>query len=134
MSPGTNKLQCYRTSVCRNLYNERQQLQPIRCTRRNSGTIHTTTHRFWRFIDTNQPSFFLTNYQNIIVKEHNLRHPTFAFNWRIDLNYTLNMHILKDVNVQYRKQHREEDTMMNEVNYILSAAEQINEVNEMNTK
>ena len=68
------------------------------------------------------------------MKEHNLRHPTFAFNWRIDLNYTLNMHILKDVKVQRRKQHREEDTMMNEVNYILSAAEQINEVNEMNTK
>ena len=44
------------------------------------------------------------------------------------------MHILKDVKVQHRKQHREEDTMMNEVNYILSAAEQINEVNEMNTK
>ena len=38
------------------------------------------------------------------------------------------MHILKDVKVQRRKQHREEDTMMNEVNYILSAAEQINEV------
>ena len=68
------------------------------------------------------------------MKEHNLRHPTFAFNWQIDLNYTLNMHILKDVKVQRRKQHREEDTMMNEVNYILSAEEQINEVNEMNTR
>ena len=44
------------------------------------------------------------------------------------------MHILKDVKVQRHKKHREEDTMMNEVNYILSAAEQINEVNEMNTR
>ena len=44
------------------------------------------------------------------------------------------MRILKDVKVQRRKQNREEDTMMNKVNYILSAAEQINEVNETNTK
>ena len=68
------------------------------------------------------------------MKEHNLRHPTFAFNWRKDLKYASNMHILKDVKVQRDKQHREEDTMMNEVNYIRSAAKQIDEVNEMNTK
>ena len=110
--------------MCRNPYNECQQLQPIRCAQRNRG-------RYTQLLIDSGASLTLINlhFFNQLPKYYRERAQPPPPNLCLQLADRSQLYVkyayFKRRLGAMRKQHLKEDTMMNEVNYILSAAGQV---------